>query len=218
MLCGVSRLSVRSIVATATFFSTAVATVLLFHRAPTPPLSSATPTFNLPLLLLFQIPLVLYRYIIPYVVSSKWYNFVSSFFIAGHFAFGLSLAGMLQPSKIQNFLVLPFSSTFDPSLAFVAVGGVLPNIIAWLTQIRYATKPIWTDFFKLPSKKDVNWILILGSVVFGFGWGWLGVCPGPGVVMQGAFMDQGQSVGLWVLGMTVGCAVAIEGSDILNRL
>jgi uncharacterized protein len=142
---------------------------------------------------------------------------VSSFFIAVHFAFGLSLAGMLQPSKIQNFLVLPFSSTFDPSLAFVAVGGVLPNIIAWLTRIRYAKKPIWTDSFQLPSKKDVDWILILGSVIFGIGWGWLGICPGPGVVMQGAFMDQGKSVGLWGLGMTVGCAVAIEGSNAVNR-
>jgi uncharacterized membrane protein YedE/YeeE len=112
---------------------------------------------------------------------------------------------MLQPSKIQNFLVLPFSPSFDPSLAFVAAGGLVPNIISWSQWIRDSPKPVYGDKFDLPSKKDVDWQLIVGSVLFGVGWGWLGICPGPGlVVLPSVFIDQLSGIVSWVLGLSVG--------------
>ena len=200
MLCGVSRLSVRSIAATATFFATAVGIVQL--RNPSGPsfISSVTLSTNaVILLLIFQLPLLLYRFVVPYVTPQNLYKSVSSFLIAVHFGFGLALAGMLQPAKIQNFLALPFSPNFDPSLLFVAIGSVLPNIVTWVTYLRHAPRPKFSEKFDIGKRFDIDWQMIVGSVIFGLGWGWLGVCPAPGVVLEGAFPDEWKSVGLWFL-------------------
>jgi uncharacterized protein len=206
MLCGVSRLSWRSIIATLTFFSTAVA-VVKFNSSPSVSTSPAVgaSSVDIPTLLLLQLPLLLYRYIIPATVPKRYYNQVSSFFIALHFSFGLTLAGMLQPSKIQNFLALPFSPSFDPSLAFVAIGGLLPNMITWSQWIRKTDKPVYGNEFDLPTKKYVDWRLVVGSVLFGIGWGWLGICPGPGlVVLPSGFGENVAGIGSWVLGLSAG--------------
>src|SRR5216117_3153533 len=64
---------------------------------------SGSPKFDPVTVLLLQIPLLLYRYVLPKRIPEKYYKLVSSFMIALNFAFGLALAGMLQPSKIQNF-------------------------------------------------------------------------------------------------------------------
>jgi uncharacterized protein len=203
MLCGISRLSTRSIVSTATFFSTAVAVVQLIN-----PTQSTVPIvdskFDLFSVLALQLPVLFYSSIIPQFVPNRWYKPASSFAIAVHFSFGLALAGMLQPSKIQNFLILPFSPNFDPTLALVAIGALLPNLLAWLIRIRYADKPVFSEKFELPTIKDIDWKLIAGSAIFGIGWGLLGICPGPGLVLEGAFVEEWESIGLWVLGMTVG--------------
>ena len=204
MLCGISRLSLRSVTATATFFAVAVGVVQLLNpqQGSHPP--STSPTLDPAVLLLLQLPLLFYRYIIPKFVSQKWYQSVSSFVIAIHFAFGLALAGMLQPSKIQNFLILPLSPKFDPALLFVAIGGLLPNIVAWITQIRFSEKPLFNSKFFLPSTNNIDWKLVGGSAIFGVGWGWLGVCPGPGLVLFGGFVEQWRTIGGWVLGMAIG--------------
>jgi uncharacterized protein len=110
---------------------------------------------------------------------------------------------MLQASKIQNFLALPFSSSFDPSLALVAVGGLLPNLITWITYIRNAEKPVYSDKFDIPKKK-VDRKLILGSILFGIGWGGLGICPGPGLVLSTALAKGWQAIGIWVIGFSLG--------------
>src|SRR2546423_8879167 len=207
MLCGVSRLSWRSIIATVTFFSTAVAVVKFNPSSISTSPSVATSSIDIPILLLLQLPLVFYRYIIPATLPKRYYKQVSSFFIALHFSFGLALAGMLQPSKIQNFLALPLSSSFDPSLAFVAMGGLLPNMITWTQWIRNSAKPVYGNRFELPTKKDLDWRLVVGSVLFGIGWGWLGICPGPGLVVFPSVFGENVGVGgigSWVLGLSVG--------------
>jgi uncharacterized protein len=199
-----SRLSLRSLTATATFFGVAVGVVQLLNsqKGYRPPVGS--PKFDPVTVLLFQIPLLLYRYILPKSVPQKYYKSVSSFMIAVHFAFGLTLAGMLQPSKIQNFPALPMLPNFDPSLAFVAVGSLLPNILAWLTQIRSAEKPLFSSKFQFPLNDEIDWKLVVGSAIFGVGWGWLGICPAPGLVMMGGFGEQWRTISSWILGMSVG--------------
>lgn len=114
---------------------------------------------------------------------------------------------MLQPSKIQNFLALPLSPSFDPSLALVAIGGLLPNMITWTQWIKRSGKPVYGNRFELPAKKDVDWGLVMGSVLFGIGWGWLGICPGPGLVVFPSVFGENigvKGIGSWALGLTIG--------------
>jgi uncharacterized protein len=205
MLCGMSRLSLRSTVATATFFATAVLVHFLKSAQSSPPILPQR--FHALTVLLLQIPFLFYRFIIPRLAPTKCYQYLSSFAIAVHFALGLALAGMLQPSKILNFLALPLSPNFDPSLAFVAIGGLVPNILAWTTHLQAITKtgkPLFGTEFSLPSTHEIDWKLIVGSVIFGVGWGWSGICPGPGIVLEGAFVERWRSIGTWFLGMSVG--------------
>ena len=210
MLCGVSRLSLRSIVATTTFFASAVGTVRLLNPQTSIPTILQKPFDPLAILLL-QIPLVVYRYIVPIISAGKWYEPVSSFFISVHFAFALALAGMLQPSKIQNFLLLPFSSNFDPALLSVAVGALVPLLLGWVIKLRSTEKPLFKVQFNLPSHDEIDCKLIVGAVFFGIGWGWTGICPGSGVVNFGAYAEQWRTIGAWLLGMTGGQLLVSRG-------
>jgi len=40
---------------------------------------------------------------------------------------------------------------------------------------------------------EINWRLLVGSALFGIGWGIAGICPGPGLVNLGA-MSEGATI------------------------
>lgn len=92
------------------------------------------------------------------------------------FGFGLSLAQMIDPAKVVNFLDL--FGTWDPSLAFVMGGGLLVNAIA-TPLIFKRTRPLFADYFRLPAKTEIDRRIVTGGVLFGIGWGLAGYCPGP---------------------------------------
>ncbi|MFW1676953.1 DUF6691 family protein [Pontibacter sp. JAM-7] len=92
------------------------------------------------------------------------------------FGFGLSVAQMIDPAKVLNFLDI--TGNWDPSLAFVMAGGLLVN--ALLTPlILQRSKPLFAEFFRLPGKLEVDSRIIMGGIIFGIGWGIAGYCPGP---------------------------------------
>ncbi len=106
------------------------------------------------------------------------------------FSLGLIVSGMVSPLKVMGFLrVPPPLDTWDPSLAMVVAGGVVPNMIQWFALQKAnsgSPKPLFNwEQWRVPSRRDITPRLVLGALVFGAGWGLGGVCPGPGIVTGG---------------------------------
>ncbi len=96
------------------------------------------------------------------------------------FAAGLALAGMTRPSKVLGFL--DFFGHWDPSLAFVMVGAIGVSAIAFHVSLRRSA-PLLADRFEVPDPRAaINSRVLVGSAIFGVGWGLSGLCPGPAVV------------------------------------
>jgi len=94
------------------------------------------------------------------------------------FGFGLAVGGMLDPSRIRNFLDV--AGDFDPSLGFVFAGAVLVSGCGYLVS-RSMRGPVLTKQFDLPAEDTIDTQIIVGSALFGVGWGMVGLCPGPAV-------------------------------------
>lgn len=94
------------------------------------------------------------------------------------FGFGLSISGMLDPARVRGFLDV--AGKFDPSLGFVLAGAVLVSGLGYLLS-RRLSRPAFDRAFHLPTRNDIDTRLILGSAIFGIGWGLSGLCPGPAI-------------------------------------
>ncbi|WP_087881982.1 YeeE/YedE family protein [Caballeronia mineralivorans] len=108
---------------------------------------------------------------------------LSSLLVGLLFGFGLILSGMANPAKVLGFLDL--AGQWDPSLAFVMIGAIALASIGFFAS-RRAGKPLFDQTKHLPAKKKIDVQLIMGSAIFGVGWGIAGFCPGPAVVAAGA--------------------------------
>jgi uncharacterized membrane protein YedE/YeeE len=95
------------------------------------------------------------------------------------FAIGLGVAGMSNPHKVLNFLDV--FGDWDPSLALVMAGAILVYLPVY-RRLSGEPAPKFADSFHWPSKKDVDATLVVGSILFGIGWGIAGYCPGPAIV------------------------------------
>lgn len=101
-------------------------------------------------------------------------------FVAGLiFAIGLGISGMTRPHVVRGFLDV--FGNWDPTLIGVMAGGIIVHSLAY-RLIKKRSSPILEARFQLPTRKDIDRRLILGALIFGLGWGWAGICPGPGVV------------------------------------
>ena len=94
------------------------------------------------------------------------------------FGAGLTVSGMTDPQRVRGFLDL--FGQWDPTLAFVMGGAVLIMAIAWRLRKRMG-HPLFSERFVLPGRSDIDARLILGSALFGIGWGIAGLCPGPAI-------------------------------------
>jgi uncharacterized membrane protein YedE/YeeE len=92
------------------------------------------------------------------------------------FGLGLSIAQMIDPAKVVNFLDI--TGQWDPSLAFVMAGALAVNLVA-TPLILKRNKPVCDTLFRTPLKEQIDRRLILGAALFGVGWGVAGYCPGP---------------------------------------
>lgn len=103
---------------------------------------------------------------------------VVALFAGALFGAGLAYSGMADPARVQGFLDL--FGDWDPTLAFVMGGAMLPTALAWIIQ-RRLDKPFADAHFSLPDTSRIDRKLTIGAVLFGAGWGISGLCPGPGL-------------------------------------
>ena len=92
------------------------------------------------------------------------------------FGAGITVSGMVNPMKVQNFLDL--SGDWDPTLLFVMAAALAVTYAGYQLVLK-APRPRFALAFILPSLQGIDERLIGGAVVFGLGWGLTGFCPGP---------------------------------------
>ena len=94
------------------------------------------------------------------------------------FGIGLVISEMINPAKVLGFLDL--FGNWDPSLAFVMIGALVISSPLFHV-IKKREKPIFVKQFNYSNNKEINNKLIIGSALFGAGWGLGGLCPGPAI-------------------------------------
>lgn len=114
------------------------------------------------------------------------------------FGAGLLISGMTQPEKVLGFLDI--FGAWDATLAFVMAGAVAVTAAGFALARRrgppfLAAKALW------PSRHDIDAPLVAGAVLFGVGWGLVGICPGPALVnLAGLSLP----IVVFVIAMTIG--------------
>jgi len=98
------------------------------------------------------------------------------------FGLGLIVSGMFNPAKVIGFLDL--AGAWDPSLALVMAGAIGVGAVAF-SLTRGRTVSLAGAPMRLPTTRHVDRRLVVGSILFGIGWGIAGFCPGPGLVALG---------------------------------
>jgi len=117
------------------------------------------------------------------------------------FGCGLIVSGMSNPAKVLAFLDL--AGDWDPSLALVMAGAIAVGLLAFRVAGRRQTslrgKPL-----QMPTARQIDRRLLIGSALFGIGWGLAGICPGPALVLLGTGAAKGF---VFVLAMLAGMAI-----------
>jgi uncharacterized membrane protein YedE/YeeE len=117
------------------------------------------------------------------------------------FGVGLLLSGMTNPANVIGFLDI--TGRWAPALAFTMGGAVVVALPAF-AWVRHRGRAVDGNAIDLATRRPVTARLVVGSAVFGLGWGLSGICPGPGLILLTtadvrAFVFFGGLVaGLWL--------------------
>jgi len=132
---------------------------------------------------------------------------LTEFIVGLVFGLGLMLSGMTDPGKVLGFLDL--FGQWDPSLAFVMGGAIVVGFFAFALA-KKRTNNFLGGALNLPKSTMIEKRLVIGSLLFGAGWGLAGFCPGPALVS----MATGQEKALiFVAAMLLG----MVGFELIER-
>src|SRR5215510_7413897 len=126
---------------------------------------------------------------------------LASFLCGLIFGSGLMISGMTQPAKVLGFLDI--FGHWDPTLAFVMAGALAISSIGYALARRQVRPVIAAQHF-WPKKTDINRPLVIGSMLFGIGWGLVGLCPGPALENLASLSPR---VFVFVMAMIAGMGV-----------
>ena len=231
IICGVSRLRWRSIVATFVFTITAVITrAILDHNAPAEAVGEAVVSassydsnftvFNenkTALLSLLAAGFANSYLLLPYLLKKikakhdeTWTlvgRFLSGLSTGFQFGLGLIISGMASSSKVLGFLSIFNKDKFDPSLLAIPIFTILPNILTWSSTVPtneselIEKKPVFENKYDLNFSNEITYPFLAGNAIFGVGWGMSGICPAPGLI--GLFFN-GRNGAYWILSFLAG--------------
>jgi uncharacterized protein len=123
---------------------------------------------------------------------------LASFLCGLIFGFGLLISGMTDPVKVLGFLDV--LGRWDPTLAFVMIGALAVSSVGFaLTRRRGA--PLLASQSWWPTRAGIDAPLVAGSMLFGAGWGLVGLCPGPAIENLASLSPR---VIVFVIAMSVG--------------
>ncbi|CAI8792260.1 Sulf_transp domain-containing protein [Pseudomonas sp. IT-P253] len=114
------------------------------------------------------------------------------------FGIGLLVSGMTNPAKVLGFLDV--AGAWDPSLAFVMAGAIAVAAVGFKVA-RKRTRSLLGLPMNLPTARHIDRRLVIGSMLFGVGWGLAGICPGPSLILLGSGIPKGA---VFVMAMLAG--------------
>lgn len=123
------------------------------------------------------------------------------------FGIGLVVSGMTQPEKVLGFLDL--FGAWDPTLAFVMAGALIVAAPGFYF-VHGRGRPIVAAHFRWPTRNDIDRPLVVGSALFGVGWGLVGLCPGPAIANVATGMPQ-------IVAFVVAMGAGMVGLDLWRR-
>jgi uncharacterized membrane protein YedE/YeeE len=132
--------------------------------------------------------------------------YLTDFLDGSLFGLGLGLSGMANPVAVVEFLDLS-KGTWNPTLMCV-MGGALAVMFPFMQGVvrpKLLKKPLLDSSFHLPTNSTITRRLLLGGLLFGFGWGLAGICPGPGLLN---LANPFNTPLVWLVSMFAGFALA----------
>jgi uncharacterized membrane protein YedE/YeeE len=210
-ICGNARLSIRSFVSTCTFMMFGALAVTVLHSSQGLPSGFIIPQPASPQIAQLS-SMILGSTVVFFSVMSFLVNRARALGESGIlgiseqltnfgtgilFALSLGVSGMVDSSKVVGFLSV-FSGSWDATLGFVMAGALLVALPGYQFVLsRFGPKaPLACSAFSLPQSKEINKKLLLGSAIFGTGWGMAGLCPGPALATHNLVFVATMVVGM----------------------
>ena len=206
-VCGLPRLSIRSLVYVPIFVAFAIITATFRSYVPFldgDDMNFDTTDYSVIINMVFVLAGWGMLFFCFYYYSKFTSAFLIDMIVTGFtgivFALGLIISGMCKRSKILGFLIL--NSSWDYSLMIVLCTAVGINFVTFYYIVQIKKETVFGEHLEIPTNNKIDGKLILGGVLFGIGWGLGGLCPGPGFVLF-PFLTPHITL-FWFLGLTLG--------------